>query len=142
MRYHFKIHKQGNGFWAECLELDGCVTQGDNKAHLDEMMKDAINAYLNEPETSNHIFPMPKPHLKKPGIVEVQVAPEIAVAMLIRQLRIAAGKTQKQMRETLGMKSLWSYQRLESSKNGNLELATMIKLKKVFPNFSVDAVLA
>ena len=29
MFYNFKIHKEKKGFWAECLELKGCVTQAD-----------------------------------------------------------------------------------------------------------------
>lgn len=142
MKYHFKVHKEATGFWAECLELEGCVTQGKSKEHLEAMMADALAAYLDEPVNSKHIFPMPNPYLKGRGIVEVQVAPEIAVAMSIRQLRVSAGKSQKEMADWLGMKSLFSYQRLESSKNGNLQLGTMVKLKKVFPDFSVDAVLA
>jgi antitoxin HicB len=142
MKYHFKVHKEGKGFWAECLELEGCITQGDSREHLGAMMHDALAAYLNEPVSSKHIFPMPNHYQSGRGIVEVQVAPEIAIAMTIRQLRVSAGKSQKEMADWLGMKSLFSYQRLESSKNGNLQLGTMVKLKKVFPEFSVDAVLA
>lgn len=29
MPYHFKIYKESTGFWTECLELNGCYTQGD-----------------------------------------------------------------------------------------------------------------
>ena len=142
MKYHFKTHKQDKGYWAECLELDGCVTQGKNRHELDTMMKDALGAYLDEPVDSRHLFPNPDPSLKGRGIVAVQVDPRIAAAMQIRQLRIAAGKTQKEMAAALGMKSVWNYQRLESSKHANLELETMAKLKSVFPDFSVDFVLA
>ena len=34
MKYHFKIHKEKGGFWAECLELVGCSTQADTKDEL------------------------------------------------------------------------------------------------------------
>lgn len=30
MFYHFKIHKEENKFWAQCLELPGCITQADS----------------------------------------------------------------------------------------------------------------
>ncbi len=35
MKYHFKIHKEGKGFWAECLELEGCITQGKTLNKVD-----------------------------------------------------------------------------------------------------------
>lgn len=79
MKYHFKIHKEGTGFWAECLELDGCQTQGDSREHLQLMMEDVLIAFLN--------------------------------------------------------------QKLESGKTANPEPATLAKLKTVFPDLSVDAVL-
>lgn len=28
MQYHFKKHKEDGGYWAECIELKGCVTRG------------------------------------------------------------------------------------------------------------------
>ncbi len=36
MYYHFRIHGEEDGFWAECLELTGCDTEGDD---LDELEK-------------------------------------------------------------------------------------------------------
>ncbi len=50
MRYHFKIHEEKNGFWAECLELPGCVTQGNSKEELKKNMQEALNLYLEEEE--------------------------------------------------------------------------------------------
>lgn len=142
MKYHFKVHKQDGGYWAECLELDGCATQGESMAHLRQMMEDALNVYLNEKRDSKHIFPLPNPHLSGRGIVSVQADPLIAMAMIIRQLRVAGGMTQQAVADKMGMKSLYSYQRLEKSTHANLELETMAKLKKVYPTFSVDEVLA
>lgn len=49
MRYHFKVHKEGKGFWAECLELKGCITQGNSKKELLENMQESLNLYLEEP---------------------------------------------------------------------------------------------
>jgi hypothetical protein len=36
MKYHFKVHKEMSGFWAECLELNGCITQADTQKELYE----------------------------------------------------------------------------------------------------------
>lgn len=31
MQYHFRIHKDQDGLWAECVELPGCMTQAAKK---------------------------------------------------------------------------------------------------------------
>ena len=41
----------------------------------------------------------------------------------------------------MGIRYVSQYQKLESGKTANAELGTLAKLKKVFPAFSVDAVL-
>ena len=46
MKYHFKVHKEGDRFWAQCLELEGCVTQADTREELDQHMRDALNLYI------------------------------------------------------------------------------------------------
>jgi antitoxin HicB len=142
MKYHFKIHKEKKGYWAECIELDGCITQGEDRTHLDEMMAEALAAYLDESPDSKHIFPYPNPALKGRNIVEVAVDPHVAMAMTVRQTRLRNKLTQKQAAEKLGMKHVYQYQKLESGKSANPELGTLAKLKAVFPSFSVDAVLA
>jgi antitoxin HicB len=141
MKYHFKVHKDGTGFWAECLELYGCLTQGDSQGHLHLMMEDALAAYLNEPENSKHIFPMPDPTLKGRNIVAVSVDPQVAMAMVVRQSRLERKWTQRQVADKLGMKHIYQYQKLESGKTANPELATLVKLKAVFPDLSMDSVL-
>ncbi|MDB5047994.1 MAG: hypothetical protein JWO30_1065 [Fibrobacteres bacterium] len=142
MKYHFKIHKEEKGFWAECLELDGCITQGDDRRHLELMMTDAVSAYLEEPESSKHVFPMPDPTLKGRNIVAVPVDPKIAMAMVVRQSRLERSLTQRQVADKLGMKHISQYQKLESGKTANPELTTLVKLKNLYPNLSIDSVLA
>jgi predicted RNase H-like HicB family nuclease len=36
MNYNLKIHSEDNRYWAECIELKGCNTQGDS---LEELIK-------------------------------------------------------------------------------------------------------
>ncbi len=47
MKYHFKVHREQNGFWAECLELKGCVTQGDTIIDLYNNIKKVLNLFLD-----------------------------------------------------------------------------------------------
>lgn len=140
MKYHFKIHKEGKGFWAECLEIPECVTQGDSKKELFENMKDAINTYLEEPEGSQFLSPLPRKFVKKSrSIVEISVEPSIALAFSIRKERIQKGFTQKEVAQKLGMKGLYSYQRLERKCNPTLEV--LFKLVCIFPALSLDQIL-
>lgn len=138
MKYHFKIHKEKRGYWAECLELEGCVTQGDNLKKLHENMKEALNIYIEEPENSKDLVPLPNKKIKKSkNIVEVQLDPKIALSFLVRQHRVKHRMTQKQVAKAMGFDNVYSYQRLES-RRCNPTLDVMSRLKKVFPEISID----
>ncbi|MFW9874986.1 MAG: type II toxin-antitoxin system HicB family antitoxin [Candidatus Thorarchaeota archaeon] len=139
MKYHFKVHKEGDGFWAECVELDGCITQGDSKKELFKNMQEALNLYLEEPEDSTFLAPFPRKNLKiTRSIIEVPVDPEVAFGFMVRYHRIKKGLTQKKASLELGMKNLYSYQRLEKRCNATLEMIG--KLIKIFPKFSLDRI--
>jgi len=84
-------------------------------------------------------FPPPLASAAGRNIVPVEVDPAIAFSVQLRQLRIANGLTQKEAARRLGMKSLFSYQRLE--RRSNPSLATLRKVKGLFPDFSLDLVL-
>jgi antitoxin HicB len=140
MRYHFKTHKEKEGFWAECVEIPGCVTQADTKEELLINMEDAINTYLQEPASSDYLAPLPKRNIKPlRSIVEVSVDPEVAFGFLVRYQRIKLGMTQQEAAERLGYPSLYSYQRLE--KKCNASISTIAKLTTIFPKLSIDRVV-
>ena len=139
MFYHFKIHKEKKGFGAECIELKGAVTQGETKKELEKMMKEALNLYLDEPSDSKLPVPLPKKSLKGKNIIKVPVDPSIAFAIMMRHLRTKNKLTQKQIASRLGMKDIFSYQRLE--KSSNPRLSTLVKIKKEFPDFNVDEII-
>ncbi len=138
MTYHFRIHR-GKISWAECVELEGCVTQAADLAELNRNMKEALNLYLLEPETSKVVFPLPRALDGRGNLVAVEVEPSIAFSVLLRRLRLRAGMTQRQAASRIGMRSLYSYQRLE--RRSNPSLAMMKKVKALFPEFSADLVL-
>jgi predicted RNase H-like HicB family nuclease/DNA-binding XRE family transcriptional regulator len=139
MKYHFKVHKEGKGFWAECIEIPGCVTQGDSKEELVNNMQDAVNTCLEEPEGSNFLASLPQENIKiSKSIVDVSVDPEIAFAFMVRYCRIQEGLTQKEAAKRLGMKNLFSYQRLERKCNATLEM--IAKVVNLFPKLSLDLV--
>lgn len=142
MRYHFRIRKERTGYWAKCIELPGCSTQADSIKSLERNMVEALNLYLDEPAESETSFPSPRKNITGKGVKAVTVEPQIAFAFLLRRSRKKRGLTQKEVAIQLGFKNLYSYQRLESSKTANPELATIIKIKAVFPEIDLEALAA
>lgn len=138
MKYHFKVRKEKKYYWAQCVELEGCVTQATSIRKLQENMEEALNLYIQEPDDSHDLAPLPRKRLKKtPSIYEVPVDPEIAFAFMVRYHRIKHGITQQQAARKMGFDNMNSYQRLES-KRCNPTLKMMQKVKSVFPDFSID----
>ena len=142
MKYHFKVHQEKKGYWAECIELTGCITQANSKKSLVENAREALNLYLDEPENSKIIFPEPLSAVRAKEVIEVLVDPKIAFAMVLRQERVKNNLTQSQVAKKLGLKNPYSYQRLENSKTANPSLLTIVLLKSIFPGLNLEAVLA
>ncbi len=139
MKYHFKIHKErGSGYWAECIELEGCRTEADTREELETNMAEALNLYLSEPQHSKHIFPSPRKVVAGTNILEVIVHPSVAMAHRIRELRLKSKLTQMAMKDRLGMKNLSNYQRLEDPERANPEWKTLLQIKREFPKFRAD----
>jgi len=137
MNYHFQIHKGKDGFWAECCELSGCNAEADSMAELRKECKDALNFYLEEPADSKIIFPLPEMKLdSNKKLLSIAVEPEIGLAVLLRFYRSNSNMTQKQVSEKLGMKNVYSYQRLEKKSNPTLNI--MKKIHTVFPEIKFE----
>lgn len=142
MQYHFKIHKEGDGFWAQCIELPGCFTQASTKKELEENMREALNLYVQERSNSKDVAALPSKIVKDArNIVKVSLDPQVAFAFLVRYWRIKHGWTQKEAAEKMGFEKLYSYQRLEDKKC-NPSLKTISMVKKIYPEFSLDLAIA
>jgi predicted RNase H-like HicB family nuclease/DNA-binding XRE family transcriptional regulator len=140
MTYHYTVYKEDKGFWAECVELSGCVTQAESFEELEKQCKEALNLYLEEPRDSKMVFPLPNESLDYDrALIKAEVDPEIALAVLLRHYRFNSKLTQKQMAEMLGMKNLYSYQRLE--KRSNPTLSIIKKIHTVFPEIRIEKIV-
>lgn len=143
MFYHFKINKESNGYWAECVELKGCNAQGDDLKELQKNMNDSLNLFLSEPGNSKYIFPMPLRSVSKFGkalIEKVKVNSSVAFATLIRQTRLKHKFTLKEMATILDYKNINTYIKLEKPKTANPELKTLANIKKHFADFPVEKI--
>jgi len=138
MKYHFKVHKEGKGYWAECMELRGCVTEADSMEELQRNMQEALNLYVEEPEDSKELASLPDASIHPArNIVEVVLDPQIAFAFMVRYYRIKYGLTQQQAAKKMGFDTIYSYQRLEG-RHCNPSLKMITRIKRAFPDFSVD----
>lgn len=138
MKYHFKVHKEGKGFWAQCIELAGCVTEADSIDELQKNMQEALNLYIEEPMRSKELAPLPDESIRTArNVFEVTLDPQIAFAFMVRYSRIKHGFTQQQAAKKMGFDTIYSYQRLEG-KRCNPSLKIISKIKQIFPEFSID----
>jgi len=142
MEYHFKVHRdKDQGFWAECLEIPSAKTQGDDKDLLKKNMEEVLNLVLDDPEQKESLPPFPRKIKKSKNIVKVKVDPRISFSLIIKRERLKKNLTQKEVADKLGLKNIYSYQRLESAKTSNPQLTTIDKLKKIFPNIKLEEVV-
>jgi predicted RNase H-like HicB family nuclease len=140
MNYHFAVHSEAGGYWASCLELNGCATQADTAEELSLNCVEALNLYLEEPPESEAVFSLPYDHYdEEQGYLKIPVDPEIGFAVLLRHYRHSHHLTQKQVAAKLGMKNVYSYQRLEKRSNPTLRI--MKKVKTIFPEMMLDVLL-
>lgn len=136
MNYHFKLYKEKKGYWAECIEIEGCVTQGESIEELKSNAYEALNLLLDEPESSKVIFPLPRKNLKNSkSCFEIKVEPTIAFAFLMRRTRLLKNFTQQEMKSLLKFKTLFSYQKLEKAKYANPTLKSLEHIKECIPDF-------
>jgi len=133
------MHEDEGILWADCVELEGCVTQGKDRRELERNMREALNLYLEEPDSSKAIFPLPSRMSFGPDVMPVEVDPAVAFSVQLRRLRLRNKLAQAEAARRLGMRSLFSYQRLERLSDPSL--STLRKVKSLFPDFSLDSVL-
>ncbi|MDR0910954.1 MAG: type II toxin-antitoxin system HicB family antitoxin [Spirochaetaceae bacterium] len=146
MHYHFRVHDDSDGLWAECVELKGCFSCNDTSKGqttidvLKANCEEALECYLyTDEKDEKRQIPMPNTVLdKKSDLLQIQVEPKTTFSLLMRYYRTQAKLTQAKAAKLLGMKNLYSYQRLE--RKANPTLSTMQKIKDVFPDIPLEQV--
>lgn len=48
--YTIIVHKEEEGFWAECPELEGCFAQAKTIEELKDLMRESIYMYFSKDE--------------------------------------------------------------------------------------------
>lgn len=149
MTYQFAVREEEHGYSAWCLDLQGCRTQADSINELERNAAEALDLYLDETPDSRVLPPLPNAAaLPTDGgantdaaaawFMDVPVAPGRALALLLKHHRAAHRLSQADMAARLGMKNVYSYQRLE--RKANPRLSTLTRLKRTVPSLSLDGI--
>ena len=114
MRYHFKYYPdERGGFYGECIEIEGCRSEGNTLEELKKNFAEALNLSLqcafHDQET--FIFPDDKYDNVK-GVLSIKPDINILFANLLKYHRKHNNLTQKNVSDKLGYKSVWAYQKL------------------------------
>ena len=54
--FHIIIEKDKHGYFARCIDVDGCFAQGDTYEEVEKEMKDAIQLHLMDKENGGDEF--------------------------------------------------------------------------------------
>ncbi|NBF39858.1 MAG: helix-turn-helix domain-containing protein [Spirochaetes bacterium] len=153
MTYRFAVSEEDDGYSAWCPELEGCRTQADGIAGLQQNAAEALDLYLDEAPSSSVLPPLPGAACSAHNDVandisaadtdadwfmDVPVAPGRALALQLKHHRAANRLSQTEMAARLGMKNVYSYQRLE--RNANPRLSTLTRLKRMVPSLALDEI--
>jgi antitoxin HicB len=141
MKYHFKYFPdERGGFYAECIELEGCRTEADTLEELKKNIQDILNLYLDEKPKSKSLFPPPtKKEIKGRNIIAVNPDPDILLAQTLRMLRLQKKLTIEEVAKRMGYKNIWGYQKYESHK-ASPTFKTLVKLKKIYPKLDLNQI--
>jgi predicted RNase H-like HicB family nuclease len=73
MKYHFKIHSESAGYWAQCVELEGCQTQADSREELMENIQEVLKLFVLESIDLRHASSKLEIEKSAPDTVTVRV---------------------------------------------------------------------
>ncbi|MGB0678491.1 MAG: helix-turn-helix domain-containing protein [Polyangiales bacterium] len=142
MHYHFRFHTAPEGgYWAEGIELPGCVTQAETRAALEANLRASLMLYLSEPPDSELLFPEPRKGVRGAEVMRVPVPASLAFAIRLRQARLTRGLSQRAMAERLDFAHVSAYQKLERP-TANPTLKTLARIKETLPDLELDTVLS
>jgi antitoxin HicB len=127
MNYYAKIVKEEGAFLVSFPDLENVNTYGDT---LEEALKNAAEALNGSLETDfDRGYTLPEPKARKgKHMHQVEVAPHIEIAYLLRKLR--NNHSQKEIASKLGI-SPQAYQKLENPRKCNPTIKTLEKISSV-----------
>lgn len=138
MQYVARVKKDGRHWGISFPDAEGCVTFAERKADVEATAAEALVSWLVAEMVTGQVPPVPRARMTA-GAVLVKVPTRLAVAVRLRQARAAAGLSQAELAERVGV-SQQQVAKLESSK-ANPSLDTLAKVAKAL-GMTVDIAFA
>ncbi len=91
MYYHFRVHKEKKGYSTECIELEGCYTEGDTMREVRENAEDALESYLccAPGEKEDRFLPLPNLEIEESDdIIEIGLKNKKMIEFLVGQIEL------------------------------------------------------
>jgi len=128
MHYYAKIKKQGGAYLVSFPDMPNVNTYGDTIEEAIKNAGDAVNGVLQADFGRGFELPQAREY-KGRGYYRIAVAPHIAVAYQLRELR--RGQSQGEIARKLGV-SYQAVQKLENPKSANPSIKTLEKIAEIF----------
>lgn len=128
LRYPAHIVKGDDSFLVKFPDLENVVTYGATLEEAIQHAEDALNGCLASDFERNFNIPEPSPISGK-DIYQISVAPNVAVAIMLRKLRADASQVEIARRLNIAYQV---YQRLENPRKANPTLKTLEKIARTF----------
>ena len=103
MFYDAIITREGRQWLAECPACPGCQTFASGKRAIEAAARDALHGWLEAHLVGGSVPPAPTSHRSGGNVLHVEVDPLLAVRVLLRQARDAAGLTQAELARRAGV---------------------------------------
>lgn len=126
IKYQAKILKDGESYSVEFPDLSGCFSTGETLIEAKQMACEALSLYLEEARSPRWGIPKAK---KRKGKNYYWIYPEssVAIALMLRQLRLNLGLGQNQAAKKIGI-TVQQLQKLETPRKSNPTLRTLQKI--------------
>lgn len=146
MKYHFKYEAdERGGYWGECLEIQGCLSEGNDIEDLKKNFKEALDLCLECALNDEEEFVLPfedNALNNKENILEISPDHYLILSNMLKYYRKKNMLSQKDVAQRMGYKNIWGYSKIEKGKYANIEFKTLVKIKSVFPELDLNRIFS
>lgn len=149
MKYHFRITKADDRFLLQCIELFYCAGTFEKREDAHAVAAKRLHLFLSKAPRHTLLSRPLDASLEQIQaryghtcleIIEVPVEPVFAFAHSLRWLRDRRYFSQEDVARRMGMANRSAYAKLEDPLLANPTLNTLVRLRKIFPQLSLDEI--
>ena len=114
--------QEGGGYLVDFPDLDGCFTEGDSLEEARRMGREALTGWIESELARGSLIP--EPESIGPDTVMISPEPHVAIPLILKNARQAAGLSQKAMAARMGI-GYTTYRLLEYPKRFNATIKSL-----------------